>query len=89
MRPHKLAVGFLCLGFAFCAAASPKYPPPQVLDLPTTGAPVVRFSFGKLKEITTVGQRHMYTSEVTAQNLWNKKISRAEFMLHVYDKAKV
>ncbi len=28
-------------------------------------------------------------SEVTAENLWNKKISRAEFSLYAFDKAKV
>lgn len=89
MRPHKLALGLLYLSFAFCAGATPKDPPPQVIDWPTTGAPVVRFSFAKFKEISSVGQRRMYTSDVTAENLWSKKISHAEFTLYVYDKAKV
>jgi hypothetical protein len=82
-------MGFIHLSFAFCAVASPKDPPPQVINWPSTGATVVRFSFGKFKEISAVGQRHMYTSDVTAENLWNKGISHAEFTLYVYDKAKV
>jgi len=49
----------------------------------------VRFSFGKFKEISSTGKRHDYTTDVTAENLWNKKISRAEFALYVFDKAKV
>src|SRR6267378_634051 len=85
MRPHKLTMGFIYLSFAFCAVASPKDPPLQVINWPATGATVVRFSFGKFKEISSVGQRHMYTSDVTAENLWNKKISHAEFTLYVYD----
>jgi hypothetical protein len=89
MRPHKLTMGIVYLSFAFCAVASPKDPPPQVIDWPATGATVVRFSFSKFKEISSVGQRHMYTSDVTAENLWNKRISHAEFTLYVYDKAKV
>jgi hypothetical protein len=49
----------------------------------------VRFSFGKFKETLSSGKQHDYTTDVTAQNLWNKKISRAEFTLYVFDKAKV
>lgn len=89
MRPHKLTLVFIFLSCAFHAVASPKDPPPQVINWPATGTTVVRFSFGKFKEISSVSQRHMYTSDVTAENLWNKKISHAEFTLYVYDKAKV
>ena len=89
MRAYEVVMGFICLTSAFSAVASPKDPPPQVVNWPTTGATVVRFSFGKFKEISSVGQRHMYTSDVTAENLWNKKISHAEFTLYIYDKAKV
>jgi hypothetical protein len=89
MCPHKLAMWFICLSFALCTMANAKEPPPQVIDWPATGATVLRFSFGKFKEISSVGKQHVYTTDVTAENLWNKKISRAEFTLYVYDKAKV
>jgi hypothetical protein len=49
----------------------------------------VRFSFGKFKEIGSSGKQHDYTTDVTAQNLWDKKISKAEFTLYVFDKTKV
>jgi PEGA domain len=79
----------LLLGLMFFAVANAKEPPAQVLVWPTSGAPVVRFSFGKFKETSSTGKQHTYTSDVVAENLWSKKISSAEFTLYVYDKNKV
>jgi hypothetical protein len=89
MRPHKLAMWFTSLSFVFFTLANAKEPPPQVIDWPASGPTVVRFSFGKFKEISSVGKQHVYTTDVTAENLWSKRISQAEFTLYVYDKAKV
>ena len=87
MRPHRLAIW--CIGFVLFATASAKEPPAQVIVWPASGPPVVRFSFGKFKEISAAGKQHNYTTDVTAENLWTKKLSSAEFMLYVFDKAKV
>jgi len=87
MRPHTLAIW--CIGFVLLAAASAKEPPAQVMVWPPSGPPVVRFSFGKFKETSAGGKQHNYTTDVTAENLWKKKISSAEFTLYVFDKAKV
>jgi len=83
-------------GLALClltllvfAPANAKDAPVQVLVWPTTGAPVVRFSFGKFKEVGTQGKQHNYQSDVTAENLWSKKITSAEFTLYLYDKNKI
>jgi hypothetical protein len=79
----------LFLGLLLSAATCAKEPPAQVLVWPTSGAPVVRFSFGKFKEVSSNGKQHNYTSDVVAENLWSKKISVAEFTLYVYAKNKV
>lgn len=63
--------------------------PPQVIVWPTSGQSVVRFTFGKLREIGFSGKQHDYTTDVTAENVWSKKISKAEFTLYCYDKTKV
>jgi PEGA domain len=80
----------LCVFTFFCfAPANAKEAPVQVLVWPATGAPVVRFSFGKFKEVGVADKHHNYETEVTAENLWTKTISSAEFTLYLYDKNKV
>ena len=49
----------------------------------------MRCSFGKFKEVSSAGKQHNYTTDVTAENLWNKKIPTVDFTLDVFDKAKV
>jgi hypothetical protein len=78
-----------CIALAFLAAASAKEPPAQVILWPASGPPVLRFSFAKFKETSASGKQHSYTSDVTAENLWSKKISEAQFTFYVYDRAKV
>ena len=89
MRLYRLAICCIGLGCVLLTAASAKEPSPQVIVWPVSGQPVVRFSFGKFKEIGSSGKQHDYTTDVTAENLWNKNIPRAEFTLYVFDKAKV
>ena len=88
MNPNKLAVS-LFFSLVFVVFANGKEAPLQVIDWPASGPTVVRFSFSKFKELSSVGKQHLYTTDVTAENLWNKKISRAEFTLYVFDKSKV
>jgi hypothetical protein len=87
MRPQRIVIP--CIGLLLLAAASAKEPPAQVVLWPASGSPVVRFTFGKFKEISSSGKQHNYTTDVSAENVWNKRISSAEFSLYVYDKAKV
>ncbi len=70
------------------ASASGKDPAPQVLVWPTSGQPIVRFSLGKFKEIGSSGKQHNYSIDVTAENLWKKRISKADFSLYLFDKDK-
>jgi PEGA domain len=66
-----------------------KDPPAQVITWPESGTPVLRISFGKFKEVGSSGSQHNYNSDTTAENLWGKRISRADFSLYLFDKNKV
>jgi hypothetical protein len=74
--------------FAMAAAAA-KDQPAQVLTWPQSGTPVLRFTFGKFKELGSVGNQRSYMVETTAENLWGKRISHAGFSLYLFDKSKV
>ena len=63
--------------------------PTQVINWPQTGSAVVRFTFAKFNQISSVAGQHNYLIDTTAENLWNKKISHLGFNLYLYDKNKV
>ncbi len=61
----------------------------QVLVWPETGTPVLRFTFGKFKQIGSLGDQHTYMTETLVENLWSKPISNANFALYLFDGNKV
>jgi PEGA domain len=87
MSRHKLP-GVLCWAFLVAVAAYAKDPPAQVMVWPETGSPVLRFTFGKFKEVGSLGSERSYVTETTAESLWTKPISNAGFSLYLYDKNK-
>ena len=87
MRPQRIVVW--CIGLLFVGITCAKEPPAQVMLWPASGSPVVRFTFGKFKDAGSSGKQHNYTTDVTAENVWNKKISTAQFTVYAFDKAKV
>jgi hypothetical protein len=86
---HRLSVALSFLLTVFVPVSFAKDPPPQVIVWPASGQPVLRFSFGKFKESSSSGKQHSYNIDVTAENLWGKKISKADFSLYLFDKDKV
>jgi len=70
------------------AVALAKEPPPQIMVWPPTGPSVVRFSFGRFKEVGSLGNQRSYLIDTSAENLWGKKISSAVFSLYLFDKGK-
>jgi hypothetical protein len=86
VRRSVLVIWCVVLVLAFPSIA--KEAPAHVIVWPTAGAPVLRFSFGKFRETSSNGKQHNYTVDVTTENLWDKKISNAEFTLYVFDKAR-
>ncbi len=89
MRARTLRVWCFFVALLFGTQARAKEAPLQVISWPTSGTAILQFSFGKFKEISTHGIQHVYTTDITVENLWNKKITSAEFVIYVYDKAKV
>jgi len=71
------------------ATAFAKDPPAQVVVWPENGTPVLRFTFGKFKEVGSLGSERSYVTETMAENLWTKSIANANFALYLYDKNKV
>ena len=66
-----------------------KEAPLAVIDWPATGTPVVRFTFGKFKQLEGMGALRGYVMDTTAQNLSTKLISSARFSVYLFDKNKV
>lgn len=89
MARHRLSVPFLFLLILFINVSFAKDSPTQVIVWPASGQPVVRFSLGKFKESGSAGKQHSYMIDVTAENLWGKTISKADFSLYLFDKDKV
>ena len=89
MSATKLLPLSMILILPFVGTSLAKDPPPQVMVWPASGQPVVRFTFGKFKESGSSGKQHSYMIDVTAENLWGKKISKADFSLYLFDKDKV
>ena len=82
---------FIFITFCLCfllPALSAKEQQAQVIVWPATGKPVLRFSLGKFREAASAGKQHSYNVDVTAENLWDKRIPKADFVLYLYDKDK-
>jgi hypothetical protein len=77
------------LAVVIVVLAHAKDQPVQVITWPPSGTPVLRFTFGKFKELGSVGNQRSYMVDTTAENLWGKKISHAGFSLYLFDKSKV
>jgi len=67
---------FLVVFSAACLTefASAKDAPAQVIAWPDQGATVLRFTFGKFKEVGSLGSQRTYVTETTAENLWIRRI---------------
>jgi hypothetical protein len=78
-----IAAALICL-----ATAKAKDQPFQLVMWPEKGDPVLRFTFGKFKEVGSLGTERSYITETTVENLWSKRISDASFVLYLFDKNK-
>jgi hypothetical protein len=86
--PMKLRLFWFCV-FLCGALAYAKDPPSQVIVWPEQGSPILRFTFGKFREVGSLGNAHTYMIDTIAENLWTKKIANANFALYLFDKNKV
>jgi hypothetical protein len=79
----------LLIFLLFASATYAKDQPAQVIVWPDSGAPVLRFTFGKFKEVGSIGNERTFMTDTTAENLWDKAIPTAAFSLYLFDKNKV
>jgi hypothetical protein len=70
-------------------SAYAKDPPAQMIVWPESGAPILHFTFGKFKEISSMGSQRTYVTDTMVENVWSKPISNANFSLYLFDKSKV
>jgi hypothetical protein len=62
--------------------------PFQTVTWPTSGTPVLRFTFSKFKLLVNgVGKEHTYVTDATAENLSDKTLGSVEMSLYLFDKA--
>jgi len=68
------------------AAAEPQ----QVLTWPEGTSPVLRFTFGKFRDMGgTVGSQRPFSTEVLAENLSTKPIAQKRFNVYFFDKKQI
>jgi hypothetical protein len=61
----------------------------QTATWPDSGPPAIRFTVSKFRTLgSPQGRERNYVTETTAENISNKKISNAGFLLYVFDKSK-
>jgi hypothetical protein len=83
-------ITYLLLFLVLVAAKTyAKDPPAQVIVWPESGTPVLRFNFGKFKEIASSGSQHNYVTDTTVENVWTKAIGTGSFSLYLFDKNRV
>lgn len=87
LRRRSLQVSLTVVLLTF--AASPKEQPAQVIVWPESGTPLLRFTFGRFREIGSFRNERTYVTDTTVENLGNKTIPNANFSLYLLDKSKV
>ena len=89
MTRHIASVLTITSALLLSALAIAKDPPAQTLNWPESSTTILRFTFGKFKEIGSLAGTRSYVTDTTAENLWTKPIADATFSLYLYDKNKV
>ena len=91
MLSNWISSRFWGLVWVFVLASIPGFAkdvPMQVINWPSTGTPVVRFSFGKLKPLPGMSNLRAFVMDTTAENLSTKAIPSARFTVYLFDKNK-
>lgn len=85
---RRIAISILILIVA-SSLVTAKDQPLQVISWPEPGQPVFRFTFSRFSNVGTgLGKERTYISDVTAENLSNRTIPGASFLLYLFDKGK-
>jgi hypothetical protein len=88
LRKHQSLFLGSCLLLLSALSCYAKPRPKFVVVWPSSGTPVLQFTIWKLDEIGTLQSERIYAVAVEAQNLSNKSIEQASFLLYLFDKDK-
>jgi hypothetical protein len=86
MLARKICLSILLTAFSTMAFASE---PAQIVTWPSSGAPTLRFTFNKFKELGSNGSLRSYVTDVTAENLSPKLITTQRFSVYILDKKQI
>ncbi|HET7213587.1 MAG TPA: PEGA domain-containing protein [Terriglobia bacterium] len=86
MCRRRLAFGCVLATLILTATLQGKKRPDIVLVWPSSGKPVLRFTFTKITHVSSFGKVRNYSFDITAENLWEKNIPSAGFSLYLFDK---
>lgn len=87
MRNRHNALMVLSIVVLSCLSVA-KDTPPTVMVWPSEQQPVVRFTFGKFRQIASRNGERLYETDVKAENLWGKPIPDATFSVDFVGKDK-
>jgi PEGA domain len=84
IRRLVLALLFSALGvLAFASEQA------QVVTWPSAGTPILQFTFGKFREISSLEGRRTFVTDTIAQNLSGKLIPTQKFSIYIFDTKQV
>ena len=83
MLTRKLIASILFVAFSIAASAAE---PAQAVTWPSSGTPILRFTFSKFRGIGSMGTERTFVTDVLAENLSAKLISTQKFSVYVLDK---
>jgi hypothetical protein len=86
MPIRKLVVALLFLAIAVAAPAAEQS---LVVTWPSSGTPILQFTFGKFREIGSFDGQRTFVTDTTAQNLSAKLIPTQKFSVYIFDKKQV
>ncbi len=86
MLSRKFALAVLLIAFSIAGFASEQS---LVVTWPASGTPILRFTFGKFKDIGSIGSQRTYVTDIIAENLSAKLIPTQKLSVYVFDKKQV
>ena len=89
MRCVRPALFLVCLSLISNFPIALAKDEPLVVMWPSTGKPILRFTFGKFKSLGSVGSQRTYSIETSAENLTSQLIPSGSFKVYFFDKNQV
>ncbi len=85
MRRRLAALGTVLI----LASAAARAKDPEIILSWPADKPIIKFTLGRFVQTGSMHKQNTYTVEVTAENLWGKRITGISFDVYLFDKNKV